>query len=354
MSTTQNRIIEMEIEKSLGNEATIDRCFDTLEKAMGQKGAPIGEIRTWGGKEYVKTPKGWRPKPKGYKEVHDTTIEPKQNNIKSDSGGKVLPSSKELYDSRDGSTVIIKNAQTGNTVISYIKRDGKWFSSHSMTRGEIKSSPEQMLRTLEGYNRKTYSIKFDLRTEGEKKGQINAPGGVDKKEYEAIVSDETDGPSIHILTIDGTKHKINREIDRTGGQHTVYYQLDGKGSLYWDLDRMISDYRKDNSQKQVDGQGKEVTPRDIKKNFKKMIDSFIDNELGGINEVLKKDPQNASKKFGFLGLDGNDVKDMIDDDFDSYEDSKQSVLKDVFSGKRSLTNDDLKKVIDKYKSKYLG
>ena len=58
----------MEIEKSLGNEATIDRCFDVLEKAMGQKGAPIGEIRTWGGKEYIKTPKGWRAKPKGFRE----------------------------------------------------------------------------------------------------------------------------------------------------------------------------------------------------------------------------------------------------------------------------------------------
>lgn len=68
MSTTQNRIIEMEIEKSFGNEATIDQCFDTLEKAMGQKGAPIGEIRTSGGKEYIKTPKGWRAKPKGFRE----------------------------------------------------------------------------------------------------------------------------------------------------------------------------------------------------------------------------------------------------------------------------------------------
>ena len=42
------------------------RALDIIEKA---RGAQLGEIRTWGGKEYVKTPKGWRPKPKGYKET---------------------------------------------------------------------------------------------------------------------------------------------------------------------------------------------------------------------------------------------------------------------------------------------
>lgn len=42
------------------------KALETIEKAG--KGAAIGEIRVWGGKEYIKTPKGWRPKPKGYKE----------------------------------------------------------------------------------------------------------------------------------------------------------------------------------------------------------------------------------------------------------------------------------------------
>lgn len=54
------------IEKAMGKEFTESDCLDLLEKAG--KAAQMGEVRTWGGKEYIKTPKGWRPKPKGYKE----------------------------------------------------------------------------------------------------------------------------------------------------------------------------------------------------------------------------------------------------------------------------------------------
>lgn len=41
------------------------KALEVIEKS---RGAQLGEVRTWGGKEYIKTPKGWRPKPKGYKE----------------------------------------------------------------------------------------------------------------------------------------------------------------------------------------------------------------------------------------------------------------------------------------------
>lgn len=54
------------IEKSMGKDISDESCLDMLEKA-GRK-AQIGEVRVWSGKEYIKTPKGWRPKPKGYKE----------------------------------------------------------------------------------------------------------------------------------------------------------------------------------------------------------------------------------------------------------------------------------------------
>lgn len=71
-------------------------------------------------------------------------------------------SKEKLESAKDGSSITIKNAQTGNTVISYTKKDGQWFSKHFMTRGEVKSSPEQVSRTVEGYNRKTYSTKIDF------------------------------------------------------------------------------------------------------------------------------------------------------------------------------------------------
>ena len=54
------------IAKSMGQEFTDENYLEEIEKSMGR--AQMGEVRTWGGKEYIKTPKGWRPKPKGYKE----------------------------------------------------------------------------------------------------------------------------------------------------------------------------------------------------------------------------------------------------------------------------------------------
>lgn len=54
------------IAKSMGQEFTDENYLEEIEKAMGR--AQMGEVRTWGGKEYIKTPKGWRPKPKGFKE----------------------------------------------------------------------------------------------------------------------------------------------------------------------------------------------------------------------------------------------------------------------------------------------
>lgn len=55
------------IAKSMGQEFTDENYLEEIEKAMGRR-AVMGEVRTWRGKEYIKTPKGWRPKPKGYKE----------------------------------------------------------------------------------------------------------------------------------------------------------------------------------------------------------------------------------------------------------------------------------------------
>lgn len=54
------------IAKSMGQEFTDENYLEEIEKSMGR--AQMGEVRTWGGKEYIKTPKGWRLKPKGYKE----------------------------------------------------------------------------------------------------------------------------------------------------------------------------------------------------------------------------------------------------------------------------------------------
>lgn len=47
------------------NNQTITKSMEIIEKA--KKGSPIGTEKTWGGKLYIKTEKGWKPKAKGGK-----------------------------------------------------------------------------------------------------------------------------------------------------------------------------------------------------------------------------------------------------------------------------------------------
>lgn len=47
------------IAKSMGQEFTDENYLEEIEKAMGRR-AVMGEVRTWRGKEYIKTPKGYK------------------------------------------------------------------------------------------------------------------------------------------------------------------------------------------------------------------------------------------------------------------------------------------------------
>lgn len=55
----------MEKIKAIYNNQTITKSMEIIEKA--KKGSPIGTEKTWGGKLYIKTEKGWKPKAKGGK-----------------------------------------------------------------------------------------------------------------------------------------------------------------------------------------------------------------------------------------------------------------------------------------------
>lgn len=50
---------------------------EIIEKA--KKGSPIGTEKTWGGKVYIKTDKGWKPKGKGTKKVNEEDSTPKHS-----------------------------------------------------------------------------------------------------------------------------------------------------------------------------------------------------------------------------------------------------------------------------------
>lgn len=154
MSNIEQRIIENEIEKSLGNDFSIEKAFDTLDIIKGKR-AQLGEIREWRGGKYRRTSNGWE---------------------KIKEGGS---DTQKINDNTD---------------------------------------------------------------------KIEGISGVNSTQYENIVSDRSDRPSIHTLTIDGKEWKVNREIDRSGGQWTPYYVFEGgDGKKYWDLDAGIRAHRSSSS-----------------------------------------------------------------------------------------------------------
>lgn len=58
MSNIEQRIVENEIEKSLGNDFSIEKAFDILDIVKGKR-AQLGEIREWRGGRFRRTANGW-------------------------------------------------------------------------------------------------------------------------------------------------------------------------------------------------------------------------------------------------------------------------------------------------------
>lgn len=161
---------------------------DAIEKA---KALPLGTEKTYGGKLYVKTERGWRLKKKGTSSGKKEVEESKSSKDEKQS----FVSKSELDNSGDGSVINVKYAQTGNIAISFTKKEGKWFSKNTMTRGDVQVSPEQVVKTLEKYNnKKVYNTKADLKdiktqskenpsigNDGDNKGSTKESTGEEKK-----------------------------------------------------------------------------------------------------------------------------------------------------------------------------
>lgn len=151
------------IEKSMGKDINDESCLDMLEKAG--RAAAMGEVRTWNGKEYVKTPKGWRPKPKGYKEGGEkkvpssVKIEQKTFHVKD---GKIRAS---MYDKQSRISKLMKFAKENGLKV-------EWEESQEKEQGE--SLVDMINRKLkEGHAAVKDSMKDDAKkiAEGDKEAK---------------------------------------------------------------------------------------------------------------------------------------------------------------------------------------
>lgn len=209
-----------------------EEFLDILEKA---KGATIGEERTWGGKVYVKTVKGWRPKSKGGK----TTKQEDQQ------GQKISP--KEEPSSQDKKAVLEEYAAnaTDEQLEAAMKKPGQSPEVKEIAKQELESRGKEAeeeadeigdaLRKL--INAKDFDDMFDgdlkqalkdklaEHEEKKKKSKEEKESGV-KKEMESLkkeISERLDKIESQIghkrikktgLMVDGKKIFITMKGDR--------------------------------------------------------------------------------------------------------------------------------------------
>ena len=68
----------------------------------------------------------------------------------------------QLDEASDGSKIIITTAQTGSNIVTFTKRNGKWYSQNTMTRAAVQASAADVMRAVDKYNRKTYRTNVNL------------------------------------------------------------------------------------------------------------------------------------------------------------------------------------------------
>lgn len=155
-TTTDDKVQKfMDALKVVSNKYTDENKVSAIKTPKGNwdvsyDGHRVGTINSKFLTEKIAKEKGW---------LKDDT---KKDNKPSTSITDKTLSKEKLDNSADGSVIKITNAQTGSPVITFTKKNGKWYGKNTMTRGEVQYGTDQVLNSVERYNKKTYSTKIDL------------------------------------------------------------------------------------------------------------------------------------------------------------------------------------------------
>lgn len=196
---------------------------DVIEKA--RKAEPIGTEKTYGGKLYIKTEKGWRPKPKGT--------------------GKGLKTDKEAQEKKFIENLVDAAKKYG--------KDSVQFQSAMLAPKNAYKNDNDMNRFLVKLSSELSQVKSKAKEEpgsevystSKKETLGEAPEGVTQESYDSITKNARATQRGYTLNIDGKDVRVERTIDTSGGQRTPVYQIQGMEKKYWDLDKMIQTYRKE-------------------------------------------------------------------------------------------------------------
>lgn len=155
----------------------------------------------------------------------------------------------------------------------------------AVNEGKLKLPPEE-INTLVA--KKTMAEEAVKQAKGEKKPEKKkepkqevsgkAPEGVTQESYDSITKNAKATQRGYTLNIDGKDVRVERTIDTSGGQRTPVYQIQGMDKKYWDLDKMIEVYRKDNK-------ASEGTDKEDLREARKKLAYLQDNE----ERLIKRD-----------------------------------------------------------------
>ena len=324
----------LEIRDNIAKSLGVEGGYDEIEKARN-----VGDMHPngkWVWTEYKPGKFDWRVAKKSdkaskQKKYGDMNVEETKEPEKKEKGSEKAPEgvSQQSYDSITKKARAIqleytlnidgKDVRVGRTietsggqrtpVYQIHGMEKKYWDLDKMIYDYRKNNDAGKGKSVNNY---LSSPKFDLSEDQKKeKGSEKAPEGVSQQSYDSITKKARAIQLEYTLNIDGKDVRVGRTIETSGGQRTPVYQIHGMEKKYWDLDKMIYDYRKNNDA----GKGKSVnnylsSPKFDLSEDQKKVASHLNEKLKsfmGMNEsnVSLKDIQEA------MGWNKNKTHDIV-------------------------------------------
>lgn len=321
----------MEKIKAIYNNQTITKSMEIIEKA--KKGSPIGTEKTWGGKLYIKTEKGWKPKAKGGKKNEE-----------------------ESTSKQSSTEILVKQATsaTDEQLKAAIKDPEANSELKKVAQEELNKRNEQQDSNDKSNKQFTVEDAYKNLLEAQEKGELELDQDVldkiQEKLQESKKKKESEKESID-NKLDKLKQEITGEIDKKLSDMTgfkkitqTYVKQDGK--------TVVIKMKGDNQYKATSpGFKLESKPYESLVDFKKRIKEELNKQQSTKTEKKEEKLSFAeSKKFETVSqfYDWNEKRSQLSNLY-----TKEEADKMKFDADKYLTKDQSSKTSD-LKSKIFG
>lgn len=243
---------------------------EPLEKA---KVAMIGEERTWGGKIYVKTTKGWRPKGKGSSSTKQDETERNQTS---------QPENK-VQDKRSILEEYAANA-TDRQLESAIKKPGQSDEVKQIAQQELESrkvsAKEEADEISDALNRLLESDEFDDEFKRRVKEKLDERNAKKQEKQKDSIRDE----------LDSFKKEINQRLDKLEQENSGHKQIKKTGIVV-DGKKIFITMDGDRYQAKRGGETLKSEPNESLSSFKDKVRKKWEGKLN-ISDISNELPEN--------------------------------------------------------------